>query len=142
MNTRELAAQKVAYAQELFAQDAKPVAVFNAIKEKFGSQITRSTVYRLYHEFHGTEPQAKPRKKKAQKRAAKKTELTKASSIVPLPITITPDPYPSAPTVDALVEALVRAMRKHSIDRIELDVSGDCRIYHRLARHLHVGEDR
>lgn len=154
--SKDLAADKLEYLEQLFRNGERPADAIKAVEAKYGSSITRSRVYQLFHKFHGTEPKnyagyrlrgARKKKKKAAKKKTTKKKAVKMNrfaastppalpdGIVEFPITIE-EAGPCSPGVESLLRVIVDAMRKEQVKRITLSDDGRAKIEHTMVREV------
>ena len=142
----KIAEQKRELARKLFQDGAAADHVRAAVRDKFESGICNNDVYRIKHEVHGTVPHSrggrkkggKAAKKKKKKKVNRKSTALARSSLVPIPITM--DTAPVSPGTDALLRALVTAMRAEGVDSVYLRADGHGEVRHAVRRTLDLGD--
>lgn len=135
----EVAEKKRERARALIAEGLQPIDVKQKVLEEFGTGISGSFIYPEYHKHHGTEPRAGRGGRKRRKPARKsKTQLIIPSKTRAIEVDVRPS-SPSSPTVDALLTALLRAMRNEGVDSVMLRADGRATIYHVVSREVQIG---
>jgi hypothetical protein len=134
-NVRDVAAKKRERAKLLIANGMDVPAVAAAIEKEFGQGMSKSVLYAYYHEHHGTEPRQLKRRKR-RKSAAPLAVVPKKPQ--PIDVQVTPTD-PASPTVDALLSALLRAMRSEGVDSVMLRADGRATVYHVVSRDMQIG---